>query len=613
MNKTKKRREQEETKEIEPRKSSRIKFKSAKYSNSCQINICDAISALVSGEYYDKSFEQFNINVFHQSDSNTLIVKEGDIQAFKMQITNDSPTIEEARTSSDWPLWLKAMQEELKKLISLCTWNIVTSLPPGRRPIQYKWVLKIKKDMFNKMIFKARLTSKGYTQKFGIDFEDTFSPVARFTSVRLVFSIGVQNGWIFWVFDVESAFPNAKLPEDIDIYMIPPEELKLPPGSFLRLRNALYGLKQASREWNLLITGFLISIGFLKLISDSCIFKIKRNNTIMILVLYVDDMIVCTNSHDNIHWLRDQLKSQYKIKDSPLERCLGVETEYDINKRILKISKNDYIKNLVIKYNHLIQDIPTRVTPMTEGLKLSRDDCPRSEKEKLQMSEIPYREIIGALNYLTNIIRPDISFAVNYLARFMDNPGRIHWTHLLNILAYLRDNSESHITYGILKGMSPNTLYVFVDSDHATTDLDNRRSVTGYLIFYNGGLISWKTQLQKSNSSSSTESEYKAIHEAGKESLWISNILFELDLPLSKPIVIFEDNNSSINATENPVQHSRLKHIDIIYHQVRSWKEENRITLIHIPREKQIADSMNKASIKKDFLNFRSKIMTMSR
>jgi histone deacetylase 1/2 len=161
--------------------------------------------------------------------------------------------------------------------------------------------------------------------------------------------------------------------------------------------------------------------------------------------------------------------------------------------------------------------------------------------------------------------------------------------------------------------MSPNTLYIFVDSDHATTDLDNRRSVTGYLIFYNGGLISWKTQLQKSNSSSSTESEYKAIHEAGKESLWISNILFELDLPLSKPIVIFEDNNSSINATENPVQHSRLKHIDIIYHQVRSWKEENRITLIHIPREKQIADSMNKASIKKDFLNFRSKIMTMSR
>ena len=151
---------------------------------------------------------------------------------------------------------------------------------------------------------------------------------------------------------------------------------------------------------------------------------------------------------------------------------------------------------------------------------------------------------------------------------------------------------------------------LFRSSDHATTDLDTRKSVTGYLIFYNGGLISWKTQLQKSNSSSSTESEYKAIHEASKEAIWISNILSELDLPLIKPIVTFEDNISTINAIFNPVQHSRLKHIDIVHHQIRDWVKEHKIDLIHIYRENQLADSLNKANGPDVFIPFRNKILS---
>jgi hypothetical protein len=248
---------------------------------------------------------------------------------------------------------------------------------------------------------------------------------------------------------------------------------------------------------------------------------------------------------------------------------------------------------------------------MDNGLKLSRDDCPQSESEKENMKQYPYREVIGALNYLVSTVRPDLSFSVNYLARFMDNPGKIHWDNLLNIIAYVRDHQISCIKYGILNDMTDNELKVYVDADHATTDIDNRKSVTSYLIYFNGGIISWKTSLQKTVSVSSTEAEYKAIYEAGKEVIWIKQIFDELGYSITIPSVFYEDNSSAIHASENPVQHSRLKHIDIVYHQIREWVNNNKITLTKIETANQRADALNKASTPADFKKFRNLFMNI--
>ncbi len=590
------------------RTSSRLK---AKYSDIKSIKISDAMNALLSGKYYDKKYENYHIRIQYDTQLNFLGRNNSIPKILKVDVLNNAPTLEEAKESENWKDWLKAIETELEKLKKLGTWEVVDKMPDDRRPIKHKWVLKMKLDMLNNLIFKARLTVKGFTQIFGVDFDETFAPVARFTSIRLILSIGIQLGWLFWQYDVESAFPNAELPPDIEIYLIPPEELNLPPGKFLRLKRALYGLKQASREWNLLISNFLISIGFTQLVSDSCIFKIYRNNSVLYLILYVDDMIVCGPSQENMIWLAEKLRSRFIIKQTVLNRCLGIETNYDRRRKILFISKNDYIKNLITKWNHLLTHIPYQEIPMDANLKLSRESCPQSEEEKELMKKFPYREIIGSLNYLSNSVRPDISFSVNYLARFMDNPGHEHWTHLLKLLAYLRDHPKSYITYGDLSNkMLPNTLYVFVDADYATSDLDSRRSVTGYLIFFNGGLISWKTQLQKSQSSSSTEAEYKAIHEAAKEAIWISNIINELSYPLSMPIVVYEDNESTINAIANPVQHSKLKHIDIVYHSIREWSHHDKIKIYHIPRENQLADVMNKPADSRTFNRFISQLLS---
>jgi hypothetical protein len=218
---------------------------------------------------------------------------------------------------------------------------------------------------------------------------------------------------------------------------------------------------------------------------------------------------------------------------------------------------------------------------------------------------LPYRELLGKLNYLSCSLRVDISFAVNYLARFSENHDIQHWNTLLNIVAYLRDQPYAYIIYknpehiqfqidGTTYNMESNRLYCFVDSDFASTDIENRRSTTGYVIFFNSGIISWKSILQRRTSTSSTEAEYRALHEAAKECIWLLRILQELKVDTVSPVMIFEDNTSAIAATENPVAHSKLKHLETIYHQIRDFIADKLVKVHYIETKDQLADILTK-------------------
>lgn len=514
-------------------------------------------------------------------------------------------TEEDAATAHDAHLWNAAMQEEITKLQGINTWTIVDQLPEGRKPLKYKWVLKNKNDIFGKYIYKARLTIKGCGQKYGFDFDETFSPVAQLSAIRLVLSLAAAEGMTLWQFDVANAFANAELTGDMEIFMEPPTQMNLPNGTYLKLNRALYGLKQASREWNLLLNRTLISLGFKQLISDSCLFTINRNGEQIILAIYVDDIFVCSKSQDNIDWLYNALSTSFKVNATPLSTCVGFNITGSTSANSITINKDDYVKLLVEKYQHLIVSIPFRDTPLDPNIKLSRKQCPTTDEEKEMMSQLPYKQITGALNYLCCTLRADITFATHYLARFMDNPAPLHWQQLLLVLAYLRDHPHSYINYsanttkyfeleGVTYPMLPNTLYCYVDADFASTDIDTRKSVTGYAIYFNGGLISWKSGLQKTVSASSTEAEYKAMHEASKEVIWFMNILTELGHSHLGSAYMFEDNTSTIRVFENPVSSSNLKHIDTIYHQVREFIAQGKITVYHIPTHQQLADILTK-------------------
>jgi hypothetical protein len=519
-------------------------------------------------------------------------------------------TEDDALRTPEHQQWKEAMHQELDKLNAIQTWSYVDTLPPGRKALKHKWVLKNKHDLFGNYIYKARLTVKGCAQREGYDFDETFSPVAKISAVRLLLSLASSYGMILWQFDVQNAFVNAEL-TDVDIYMEIPDALrdyyKVPHHTrYLRLLRALYGLKQSSREWNQLLVQTLKEIGFTQLVAESCLFYITINGHIMYVVVYVDDMIIACLLMIHIEWLYSELSKRFIVNRVPLSRCLGLDISYDSINRTLSLSKNLYVTELVRTYWSYISDIPYRHTPLDQNLKLTRQQCPTDEQGKQHMTQYPYRKLIGALNYLTCTLRADIAFATNYLARFMDNPGIEHWQQLLQVLAYLRDNPHAYIVYStpsqriyeindIQYYMIPNTLYCFVDADFASSDFDRRRSVTGYVIYFNGGIVSWKSSLQKTTSSSSTEAEYKALHEACKEVLWLCHVLTELGLSMNGPVMVFEDNTSSISASENPINLSQLKHLETKYHQIRDFVEQGQVALMHIKSVNQIADVLTKS------------------
>jgi hypothetical protein len=263
--------------------------------------------------------------------------------------------------------------------------------------------------------------------------------------------------------------------------MLAPKEMDF-EQPYLKLLRALYGLKQASREWHLHVSKIIKQIGFTQLTSESCIF-VKRSNGIIILALYVDDMIIGSDHNSNIEWLYDQLSKHFVVKQNKLTRCLGLDVNHNTRTQSITLSRNDYSENIISEYNELIRHLPMTHTCLPEGTVLSRSQCPSNTQDAEIMKNKPYRQIIGKLNYYTCTIRADICFAVNYLARFMDNPGIEHWNCLLHLLAYIRDYPYACITYkppdnlwflldGERVSVKPDTLYCFVDADFATSDPD---------------------------------------------------------------------------------------------------------------------------------------------
>lgn len=269
------------------------------YSNMPCVTVDDSMEAVLSGKHYDPDYELLFNSCFPLISCGVM-------------------TEDDAMRTPEQQQWKKAMHQELDKLNAIQTWSYVDSLPPGRKALKHKWVLKNKHDLYGNYIFKARLTVKGCAQHEGYDFDETFSPVAKISAVRLLLSLASAHSMILWQFDVQNAFVNAEL-TDVDIYMEIPEALreyyKIPQHTrYLKLLRALYGLKQSSREWNHLLVQILKEIGFTQLVAESCLFYITINGQVMYVVVYVDDMIIACILMSNIDWLSSKMLGALCLK-----------------------------------------------------------------------------------------------------------------------------------------------------------------------------------------------------------------------------------------------------------------------------------------------------------
>lgn len=286
----------------------------------------------------------------------------------------------------------------------------------------------------------------------------------------------------------------------------------------------------------------------------------------------------------------------------PATRFLGLDIHRDQEQRKILINQPEFIKKILVKFK--MDTCNPTSTPADPCTRLNLEMSPTSEEEKLDMSHVPYREAVGCLLYLSITCRPDISYAVNQVAKFCQNPGRARWSAVKRILSYLSGTTE----FGILLGEnSDQPLVGYTDADFGG-DIDSRCSTSGFTFFVYGSLVSWSSRRQKCVSQSTTEAEYVAASESSKEAVWLKCLLSEIGETEDQPVPILCDNQSAIRSIHNPEFHQRTKHIDIRYHFVRSLQEDGVINVLFVPSKEQKADILTKSLPKPDFEKMRESL-----
>lgn len=488
-------------------------------------------------------------------------------------------TFNEAMSSSDSQQWMAAIHDELKSLEENQTWDIVKK-PDDCNVIGCKWVFKLKTPPNEQPKYKARLVAKGYAQAAGIDYTDTFSPVVRYDSVRCVLAIAAIEDMEIVQFDVKTAFLNGDLNETI--YMKIPEGIEHKSNMVCRLKRSLYGLKQASRAWNSKFVRFLNQCGLKQSKADPCVFYGRIDDNEVIVLLYVDDGLILSHRKETIDLIVKRLNDEFRITLGSGEYYVGMEIKRDRKNRTITITQASYIRKMIEKFG--MAESKSVSTPSDVSTILQR-----SEEENTP--NFPYRQACGSLIYAATVARPDIAYAVGEISKFMERPNDSHVNAVKRIFRYLNHTKHVGITYGDSgNGMK---LIGYTDADYAR-DIDTRRSTTGYAFKIGNGIVTWRSQRQKTIALSTTEAEFMAICDGAKEAIWLRQLLKDIGYEQKEATTLMIDNLSAIRLVQNPELHHRTKHIDIRLFFVRDVYQEDTINLKHVESENQLADAFTK-------------------
>lgn len=478
--------------------------------------------------------------------------------------------------------WSRAVSAELSAHAKNETYE-VASLPLDKTAIGCKWVFKTKYDACEAKLFKARLVAKGFEQKYGVDYQETYAPVARLTSVRLLLALAAWFQWEIEQLDVITAFLNPYLSEEV--YMEPPQGMDIESGKVLRLRRTLYGLKQSPYEWYSDIDQRLITLGFRRSTADSNIYIATHARCI--LLLYVDDILIA-GPREDVFRIKQDLMKLYNMKDlGKVSLYLGMQIERHGNQ--IWIHQRRYIDKLLERFNMTSSHgITTPLSVKTELHEARENELLLDPGDQRQ-----YQAIVGGLMYAMTATRPDLAFTVSRLSKFNANPTTKHMESAKRALRYLKHTSN----LGLLYGGKDAELYGYTDSDFAA-DVDNRRSTSGYAFLLNGACVHWKSKQQTLIARSTHQAEYIAMANASYETSYLRQLVADIhpDCHLSHPTTLYGDNQSAISTAQSGRDSSpRSKHIDIRYHITREAISNGTLRLEYIRTTDMTADILTKA------------------
>ena len=527
-------------------------------------------------------------------------------------------TYREAMASPDAPKWRAALEKEMRSCTEQQVWKLVRreDLPRGANVLPCKEVFKVKVDEHGRVIeYKARFTPKGFRQKHGKDFFDTFARTGQYKTLRVALSLVAKWDHELQQFDVPTAFLNA--PVDEDIYMELPAGFEQ-PGMVCKLLKSLYGLKQAPRNWDRMAHKFITSdMAFKATVSDpSLYFKRSRSGRLMMIYRFVDDMQGSHHAEDEAEFAESvaMLQARFNIKQLKTATwMLGMKISRDRKARAITLDQELYVTKALEKFG-LEQCRPVSAP---EAVGAAHDANPALD---VPADAQRYMEMTGTLMYAAISTRPDIAHAVHYLASNMQAPTQRHMQAAERVLRYLAGTKDVGLVFGTRNGDTVGDsrgrraqvqvdVCAFADADWAN-DKGDRRSITGWVAKLNGDPVSWSSKKQRVVALSTCEAELYAEAAAIQEVLWLRGLMEELGLHTQTGSTVFGDNQSAIAVSENGVKGERTKHVDVKYHFVTETVERGAVKLRWVPTAQQQADIFTKALAAPVFELLRHQLMT---
>ncbi len=510
---------------------------------------------------------------------------------FALAVDGEPQSWQEAMERPDAEKWRLAAEAEFQSLQRNDTWDLV-KLPAGCKAVTSKWVFRLKRDAEGKITrYKARLVARGFTQRAGIDYQETFAPVVRFETVRVIIAAAAKRGLLLHQLDVETAFLNGTLQEEV--YLEQPEGFVEDTTLVCRLRKSLYGLKQSPRCWNQALHEFLLEKGYKQTQADTCVYTYKSN----ILAVYVDDLLLVAPDEQEIARMKKGLMDRFKMKDlGPLHYLLGLRIVQDVNG--VHIDQKNYINCMVDRFG--LKDANVTMTPADTNVQLKAEDGVSNKVDRTG-----YQKLVSSLLYAAVGSRPDIAQAVSYVCRYTSDPNEAHATAAKRILRYLKGMAKLGLYYR--RGEKKDDLHGYCDADWAG-DRESRRSTTGHVFLLGGAAVSWLAQRQPVVALSSTEAEYIALSSAAQQVVWLRRLLYDIGMERKEPTNLYEDNQGAICLAKNPVAHRRTKHIDIRHHFVREQVATGSIKIEYVSTKEQVADVLTKPLPRDAFEQMRVKL-----
>ncbi|CAI7891704.1 unnamed protein product [Closterium sp. NIES-53] len=513
-----------------------------------------------------------------------LLAPEGDTEAPNIPTPRSYAEAIEGPYSSQWQA---AMDAEMASWKSTGTY-VGEVPPPGANIISGMWIFRVKRPPGSPPVFKARYVARGFSQRQGVDYFQTFSPTPKMTTLRVLLHVAAQRDYELHSLESSTAFLQGSLHEEIWLRRPPGFIGSFPPVTQWSIRRPVYGLRQAPREWHNTLRTTLAALGFAPSTADPSLFL--HTDTLLppfYILVYVDDLVFATANTAGLAHVKSELQKRHTCTDlGELRSYLGLQITRDRARRTLTLTQSHMVQQVLQRFDFTYSS--PQATPLS-----TRHSLSALPLEEFVEPSGPYPELVGCLMYLMTCTRPDLAYPLSILARYVA-PGRHRPEHMAaakRVLRYLCSTSGMGLVLG---GRSPIVLTGHADASWVD-DLASQRSSQGYTFSLGSGSVSWRSTRSSSVLSSSYEAEIYAGAMAAQELRWLTYLLTDLGEPPRSPPVLYVDNKAMLAlCREHRLEH-RTKHIALRYFLARELLQRGQLRLAYVASRANTADVFTKA------------------